>query len=78
MAASIITPDHITFQGLSHFGWQYKKRVIHAVNNKLKLRTKAPSIANYDLPILYTNIPHNKLKNVRRDLIIFCFKNGEK
>ena len=49
-----------------------------AVNNaveKCNSRNKALSIATLTL---YTNIPHNKLEDVMRELIHFCFNDGEK
>ena len=45
---------------------------------KLNNRKKAFSIATFDFFTLYTNIPHNILKNVMRELINFYFKGGEK
>ena len=47
------------------------------VIKKLNSRNKALSIATYDLPIFYTNIAQNKVKNVMRKLINFSFKRGE-
>ena len=53
----------------------------HPVNDatrKLNVRNKALSIAFYNFLTLYTNIPLNKLKNVIKELISFCFEGGEK
>ena len=47
------------------------------VIKKRNSRNKALSIATYDLPIFYTNIAQNKVKNVMRKLISFSFKGGE-
>ena len=46
--------------------------------NKLNWRNKAISISTYNFSILYTNIPHHKVKSVRRELINFCFNVGNK
>ena len=45
-------------------------------NNQLV--TEAILITTYDLSTLYPIIQHNKLKNVIRELIHFCFIGGEK
>ena len=45
---------------------------------KRNSRNKALSIATYDFSAVYTNIPHNKLKNVKRELLNFCFKGSKK
>ena len=47
------------------------------VIKKLNSRNKALSIATCDLPIRYTNIGKNKLKNVMRKLINCSFEGGE-
>ena len=39
---------------------------------------KALSIETYDVSALYTNIPHNELRNSIRELITFSFEIGEK
>ena len=44
----------------------------------LTVEKKAFSIETYDFLSLYTNLPHNILKNVMRKLINFYFKDGEK
>ena len=51
--------------------------VIDAIK-KLNGIKKALSMPTYNFSTLYSNIPHNKLKNVTKELINFCFKGGEK
>ena len=51
--------------------------VIHAIK-QLNDRKRAFSISTFDFATLYTNIPHDKLKNVLREIINFCFKGGDK
>ena len=53
------------------------KPVINSINN-LNKRSKASSISCFDFSTLYTNIPHDKLIKVMRELIEFCFKGGNK
>ena len=46
--------------------------VINAINN-INSRKKARSFSTFDFSALYTNINHNKLRFVLRELINFCF-----
>ena len=50
---------------------------INGATEKRESRNKALLIATYDFSTFYTNVSHNKLKNVMRDLISF-FEDGEK
>ena len=47
------------------------------VSEKLNSRNKVLSITTYDFSTPYTNIPHNKRKNVMSELINACFKGGK-
>ena len=68
--------SRISFHGLNHFD-QNNQSVIDAINIP-KVGNKALSIVTYDFSALYSNKRHNKLKNVMRKLITFCFKGGRK
>ena len=68
-----------------HYFWRVKSSssvqttsLLLMQSKNLSSRNKALPIAIYDFFTFYTNIPHNKLKNVSRKLINFCFKGGEK
>ena len=65
------------FSGVQSF-WPVKNNqtVIDAIK-KLASLNIALSIPT-NLSTTYKNIPRNKLKNVMRELIKFCFKSGEK
>ena len=53
---------------------QNKQRNIDVIK-KLSIRNKSPWIATYyDLSTLYTNIPHNELRSLMRQLINLRFK----
>ena len=62
------------FSGVKSF-WPIQKNqlVIDSIKNT-NSRNKALSIATYENSTLDTNTPHNKLKNVMRVGINFCFK----
>ena len=67
---------------MHYFSWvalflQSSQPVI-TVTEKLSSKNKAFSITTYYFSTLHTNIPRNKLKNVMRELIYFCIKNGGK
>ena len=65
------------FSDIKSFWSARSNEPIIDVIKKLNSRNKALSIATYDLPIFYTNIAQNKVKNVMRKLINFSFKDGE-
>ena len=65
------------FPGVKLFWSARNKQPVIDVIKKFNSRNKALSIATYDLPILYTNIAQNKLKNVVRKLINISFEGGE-
>ena len=66
------------FSGVESF-WLVKNNqpVIDAIK-KLDSLSIAFSIPTYDFFTIYKSIPHNKLKNVMREMIKLCFKDGEK
>ena len=66
------------FSGVKSFWSVQNNQPVTDSIKTLNSRNKALSIAAYDFSILYTNIPHNKLKNLMRELIDFCFKGREK
>ena len=47
-------------------------------NSTVEYNNKPLPITTYDCPTFYRNIPHNKLKNVMRELTNFPFKGDEK
>ena len=58
-------------------GRQNNESVINAIS-KLNVRNKELSIASYDVSILNTIIPRNKLKKLRDEPVNDCFKRAEK
>ena len=73
--------EHYNFKTQYHSGAktflpvQDNQAVTNAIK-KINLRNKAFSISGFDFSILYSNIPHLKLKSVMEELIIFCFYGG--
>ena len=65
------------FSGVKSFWSARNNQPVINVIKKFNSRNKALSIVTYDLPILYTDIAQNKLKNVVRKLINFSFEGGE-
>ena len=65
----------ITFKFKVLLSVQNNRPVIDSIS-KLYARNKMLSIPNYHFAPPYKNIPHNKLKNIMRELINFCFKGG--
>ena len=61
------------FSGVNSF-WPVQNNwpVVDAIKN-LTVEIKALSIRTFDISTLYANIPNNKVKNVMRELINFCF-----
>ena len=66
------------FSGVKSFWSVQNNQPVTDSIKTLNSRNKALSIAAYNFSILFTNIPHNKLKNLMRELIDFCFKGREK
>ena len=65
------------FSGVKSFWSVPNNESFIDVIKKLNSRNKALSIATYKLSTLYTNIAQNKLKNMMKKLINYCFQCGE-
>ena len=66
------------FSGVKSFWLVQNNHPVMDAIKKLNSRNKALSIAAYHFSTLCTNIVHDKLKNLMRELINFCFTGGEK
>ena len=66
------------FSGVRSFRPMLNNQPVIDAIKKLNGIKKALSMPTYNFSTLYSNIPHNKLKNVTKELFNFCFKGGEK
>ena len=66
------------FSGVKCFWPVQNNHPVTDAIKKLNSRSKAFLVATYGFSTLYINISHNKLNNVVRELINFCFKGWKK
>ena len=58
--------------------WQVQNNeAVHTVINKISSKKRASSVWTFDFSTLYTNIPHDKLKHVMKEVIDFGFKDRQ-
>ena len=65
------------FSGVKSFWSVQSNQLIIDTIKKRNRRNKTMLTATYDFSTLRTNIPHNKLKDLMKELINFYFKGGK-